>query len=511
MFENCLLRATKVDYFDEDYYQWFGETYDGSFKLTMIKDLVGYRGSIYDFTNSQFYRFFPLNKSNSILFEYDNTDEGTCTQTAGIIDPEYTGTEDCDGFCEGHIDILLLLTPEAQDWLVDEEFYAGFFELLFAELEQTFMNSNIPQSIGYKWVEFDWSNNMIETCQQNAIDLSNNLDAQSLRLQNNSDLVLLLAPPNTNWTGANDINLACVAQVSTDFENAYGIIPIDKSFDNFIFTHEVGHLFGCQHQPIPQDPNCDSGYSIVVNGTDGYSTIMAIPNTGVRIPFFSNPEVSYLNIPIGDYNIGYSAGKIREVGCEVGNHYQSDDIEILINVTEDNCLLNLEAIVSPSNPDYEYVWNWTLDGLFTGLYPSNLLGMSDVNTLAVEEPINNNCDIYFIQLEVILDGEVVATKVISQLAGICIDNVQECDEVDNFQQNQNQILKQTKANVDLMNETTIENIHLFNMQGKKVLTANTIFELRRKIKSFPTGVYILFSKSQNGDYNSKKIFHQYLK
>ena len=66
MFENCLLRATKVDYFDEDYYQWFGETYDGSFKLTMIKDLVGYRGSIYDFTNSQFYRFFPLNKSNSI-------------------------------------------------------------------------------------------------------------------------------------------------------------------------------------------------------------------------------------------------------------------------------------------------------------------------------------------------------------------------------------------------------------------------------------------------------------
>ena len=79
----------------------------------------------------------------------------------------------------------------------------------------------------------------------------------------------------------------------------------------YTFAHEIGHLFGCQHNR--EDPSSWEGHVFNAfsfgkrwqQGTTRYLTIMSYEyddggDYGQRIPYFSNPDVSYLGVPTGN-------------------------------------------------------------------------------------------------------------------------------------------------------------------------------------------------------------------
>ena len=79
---------------------------------------------------------------------------------------------------------------------------------------------------------------------------------------------------------------------------------------SYTLAHEIGHNMGCLHNR--EDSTWDSGYELSAfcfgkrwyQGGQGYRTVMSYDSNpasyGNRIPFFSNPSVSYLGTSVGN-------------------------------------------------------------------------------------------------------------------------------------------------------------------------------------------------------------------
>lgn len=515
-----LLRAIKVEFTSKSNYKWIGETYDKQFNLIIIKNDSGYQGTINDAYTDKFFRFFPINNNQIKIFEINKNTSIVCNIESSAPPSSPVGPENCDDVCPSHIEILFLLTPEAQDWMVNTNtnntLISGYLNLLISDLELAFINSEIQHTVSFTWEEFDWTPTPINNCQADAIALSNNPDAQLIRSQNNSDLVFLLAPPNTNWQTANDNNQACTAEIGPLFDDAYGIIPVELAATDYIFPHELGHLIGAEHDLSGSAQDCPSGH-VLFHGGVSYPTILKTVASGQgRIPFFSNPDINWAGQPTGTSD-RFNAGRMNEVGCIAGDFFISDQIEIIIETSEDNCLLNLNAIVSPPN-NYLYNWYWSLDGLFTNQYPGQSLATG--NNLAIPEPFSVNCESYFIQLQLELNGVIVGTKVIRVLSGICVENVLGCSvSALTASENNNALsLQHIKIENNIKNhfEQNIKNnyqqkINVFNIQGQFIKSISNFNQLRDGVNNLPSGIYLIFYLDLNNNKIVEKYFHQNIK
>lgn len=237
---NKNVRATNVDFDNSDKYSWHGSTYDRLFSMIINKSSNGFSGAIIDDENDKLYRLFAIDSTKSIMLEFGETsNELSCPhETTPTSGPSPTGLENCDDICPGNIDILFLLPQETQDWLVSEENYLSYIQLMISDLEMAWTNSQIVHTVDYTWVNYDWVDPNLMFCQPIAIALANDLQAQTLKANNNADIVILLAPPLTTWNDAT----ACVAEIGPINNDAYGIVPIDVAFQEFTFTHEIGHI-----------------------------------------------------------------------------------------------------------------------------------------------------------------------------------------------------------------------------------------------------------------------------
>jgi hypothetical protein len=85
----------------------------------------------------------------------------------------------------------------------------------------------------------------------------------------------------------------------SDPERAFGVVQYTCT--TYTFPHEIGHNQGCGHDR--DNGGCDFrsyGFGWRFNGNDGvqYRTVMAYA-PGTRIPYFSNPDVTYQGVPTG--------------------------------------------------------------------------------------------------------------------------------------------------------------------------------------------------------------------
>ena len=72
-----------------------------------------------------------------------------------------------------------------------------------------------------------------------------------------------------------------------------------------LFTHEIGHILGCQHNREAMNGGLsnatDYGYGYLVNGTRYYTTMAySTGSNDTWIPYFSSKDLVHEEIPIGD-------------------------------------------------------------------------------------------------------------------------------------------------------------------------------------------------------------------
>lgn len=150
-----------------------------------------------------------------------------------------------------------------------------------------------------------------------APNLSTNLN----RLQAPADGFLDEVPPLRNThradivcliTESADPGLAGLAftmgELSIAFQSqAYCIVKRSELVGTYIFAHELGHVMGAQHDPQNAIDEFGKvklgafpysfGHRFEMGGTI-YRTVMALA-PGIPIPFFSNPNVSFMGLPTG--------------------------------------------------------------------------------------------------------------------------------------------------------------------------------------------------------------------
>ena len=158
-------------------------------------------------------------------------------------------------------------------------------------------------------------------------------EVHGLRDQYGADLVALLTTPSDTGGLANTMS-----SPSLNFEDSgFSVSVWDQiGAPSYTLAHEVGHNMGCLHNR-EDDETADGGqdYDLFAfsfgkrwqDENSGYRTIMSYDNEAenfpTKIPYFSNPEVSYLGVTTGNVGTENNAKVLSITAPYVSNFRQA--------------------------------------------------------------------------------------------------------------------------------------------------------------------------------------------
>ena len=164
------------------------------------------------------------------------------------------------------------------------------------------------------------------------------------------------------------------------------IIPIQHLLSKpYIFTHEIGHMYGTQHKyVVSQDTTiiqeyCAFGYKFKYNENPDiiFSTIMA---SGYRIPYFSDPNIEIKEGVAVGTDVKFAAGRVRMNGCILQNFKPEEGVVTFMKIEEVQCSLKLSALVLGTG-NYTYKWYSSYDGLFSSNFLGDSVGVGSPDTI----------------------------------------------------------------------------------------------------------------------------------
>lgn len=121
----------------------------------------------------------------------------------------------------------------------------------------------------------------------------------ALRNQYSADLVCLIVTSGTDAAGIAYL-WGPSSSASAFSPYAFSVVMDDYADANLTFAHELGHNMGCGHARADGGGAAYSysyGWKFTASGT-AYRTVMAYA-PGIRLPYFSNPNVRYLGTATG--------------------------------------------------------------------------------------------------------------------------------------------------------------------------------------------------------------------
>lgn len=214
-------------------------------------------------------------------------------------------------------------------------------------------------------------------------------ETQRLRDSLRADLVLLLAHDDDY------ANTGSVEAVNADSLSSYAISDIFYTSSTNNLAHEVGHLLGCHHLNNSNYSGPDRA-STFSKWFKVYRTIVMNANRN-RIPYYSNPNVKYLNKPTGRTD-EFNAQQIFDIRCQASDVYPDplDPLSGYISGLYEMLLLGnatFTATISGGKAPYTYEWRTSPDGFNWGPIEES------ANYFIFVPPYNAE-GIYYIQLTV---------------------------------------------------------------------------------------------------------------
>ncbi len=215
-------------------------------------------------------------------------------------------------------DVLVVWTPKARQAIGGAT--ASRAEALAAidEANTTYRNSGINARM-----------RLVHTAEV-AYDENGTGDEHLARLVNPIDGIMDQVHALRNSYRADFVNLfiddtqtAGIGSCSAGVATAFSVARWDLAAANYTLAHEIGHNMGCGHNredagavPCGTQPYA-FGWRWTGNSGDMHSSVMSYPDGGTytRVPYFSNPDVSFdgqpTGVPIGAENQSHNTAAIN--------------------------------------------------------------------------------------------------------------------------------------------------------------------------------------------------------
>jgi Metallo-peptidase family M12/Secretion system C-terminal sorting domain len=362
--EKLIFKANRVEAKSVENYRWFGSLVDkvGYMSLTCEKGKI--RG--YITVEKDEYQILPLGEGNQYMIielNNDHKNQGSCgTDASKIITPIKVKTPSsgrivpCAG---GNIAALIRYTPQARAYVEslgqNINQYANDY---VNDYNNCIANSQITGQAMMVVVGIE--EHPYFTC--NASDPQG--DVNTLANDNtrrdllNADIVVLLTAAGYNVGGT---IFGIAASVEPSNNQAAAIVEVTSPQTRHTFAHEVAHLFGARHD-LGNNNGGDPGGAAYAHGfqsNNGLNTILQrVPNGALRIPFYSNPNISVGGSIIGIAETNDNARRIGENTPIMANfrpngfsaNIEGPDIAIY------NYNLTWEAYSQCGQQPYSYEW-----------------------------------------------------------------------------------------------------------------------------------------------------------
>ena len=435
-------RSTDVRATSELDYEWAGEFEDYYGAMNVISENGNIRAHIsYD---GKEYGIYPLEDGIHAVVRLllpDSTFQGGC----GLDAIRASSTEDHEeeppsengkqGYTEGEssreagclensVRVLVLHTARARATGFNPQQEAQLGINLFNQAEA---NSQVAGTLGRLELAGVVAYNLPNgnerqfNIEDDINDLIDDGQAQALRAQFSADLVVLFTDGNyiNPQTGGNILGLA--GNFDEDFNiglfdaRSYAIVDIDRAQNNSTFIHEVGHLFAMRHQTCAEWNSgfggCDDGGAFEHGynfkrrrwpaADRQYSTIMhQIRGDWARIPYFSNPDVSYDTKATGVAGIADNARQLEVADFTVSRYELGGDLTAFIDGPSSVNLYTRYTweSVHSCGDNYTFLWEMSDNGF-------NYYWAGTTETMS-RTVYNSNQDRFYIRLTVTSNGQV---------------------------------------------------------------------------------------------------------
>lgn len=210
------------------------------------------------------------------------------------------------------IDVLVVYTPAAKAAREGEDGIRALIHEGIAQTNQAYRNSGIQTQLRLAAAEeiaYEGDRTEPNSVHVEKLRLTNdgNMDeVHELRLKHKADLVSLwVDDPAWNNAGVCGNSYVVLAEVPEARIGGFGSVSVRCAVSNFSFAHELGHNLGAVHN---RENTTTAGIRPFSYGHRNaakepyFGDIMSYPCPSVwcpRIPYFSNPDVSYQEIPTG--------------------------------------------------------------------------------------------------------------------------------------------------------------------------------------------------------------------
>ncbi|MBU1822792.1 MAG: zinc-dependent metalloprotease [Bacteroidetes bacterium] len=288
----------KIEFFDADNYLIVGKV-DKTPLTAIFSSHKGRTGGLIQGSEST-YEIYDLEEEGQLLVESNNADveRGFCgvEDKKGIPpllpqEPAGNGRKSAANAridpCTSNIRVLFLYGSGISSSTAFS-FATNTIDALNTSISQSNVNNSsaYAEVAGYTSIDFTKSESDIRL---DAVKLSNNSTAISLRTQYKADLVILI----TNDTWGNAIggvtNPADVPHPNNG--RAYGIVSLPAGGNAIVGAHELSHLYGCNHEDVAY--GLYYSRAIVWGSGPTYASLVASGNSpGTRLLKYSNPTIT---------------------------------------------------------------------------------------------------------------------------------------------------------------------------------------------------------------------------
>ncbi|MEM9681572.1 MAG: zinc-dependent metalloprotease family protein, partial [Bacteroidota bacterium] len=407
-----------IDYRGPLDYTWAGKLTNEEGNITLTYSIDGIIGYIHLIDDSYF--IHPISSTKNALVKDNAEPMNKICATIESDDENRSSASvelcEANDECNALIDILILVNPDAQDWITRRApSRAGLLYIANAiqSIEDAMRNSEI-ENIEFRY--FIDSHPFITTDNISNDAFRMRSSTRQIREDISVDLVIMLT--NQGYAGAFGI-----AFVGPGFNQSYAIVEVPFLLaPRFTLAHEMAHLFGARHDRGSFNPGeldeCPHAYIFQDENRNERRTILADlnPFSGLsRIPYYSNPKVLFQGRTTGT-DEDNNAGRISNTKCIVASHRDAGFTVAIAGqgkiCIEDEYTI-LEASVSPpfiglpGRPPYEYEWRCNESGIFDSSDPGILLGTETEVQVSASDHRNS---FFFVQLKVTSSDGVVKTK-----------------------------------------------------------------------------------------------------